>query len=129
MGSNLSFRERTSKDGFILEINENRVVSFKLDKETYEWLENNWKKQGFSSRSQFLRYLINMVLQGKAPLNKNDSENIILMSDSHKTVTFKLNSSLLDKLDRVAFEFGYTSRSDLLRVVLSSLKESYNRNK
>ncbi len=117
MGShNISFRTRREGDGIVLEIDMKKIVSFKVDDELARWVEEAWRDQGFSSRSDFLRHVIKEILDNNKKLSLMPETDFY--RGASKTITFKIDKRTLEKLDMIVEEKGYYNRSDFLRDVL-----------
>ncbi len=121
MVSELSFKARCVGGGFVIEIREKKIVSLKVDKNLYDMIEREWRSRGFSSRSHFLRNLVNDILNDGRfieDLAKVNCEEIFIGSSSSKTLTFKIEKSVLEKLDKLVRKCGLSTRSDFLRIAI-----------
>ncbi|NAY89391.1 MAG: ribbon-helix-helix protein, CopG family [Desulfurococcales archaeon] len=90
----------------------------------FEWIEEVWKASGFSSRSDYLRALVASILEKPYLVHQANGE--ILPIKAEKTITFKLDSNLLQQLDELAVKKGYSTRSDLIRELIFSIMKSNN---
>jgi len=101
-----------------------KIVSLKVSEEMFEWIEEVWKASGFSSRSDYLRALVASILEKPYLVHQANGE--ILPIKVEKTITFKLDSNLLQQLDELAVKKGYSTRSDLIRELIFSIMKSNN---
>jgi len=104
----------------VVEIKEKRTVSVRLDEELAKWLDAAWVGK-YPSRSHFLRRVAELAAEGRLP--RPELARSPAVSPPAKTVTFKADSSLVEKLDEAARSLGFGSRSDLLRYALELVKE------
>jgi len=105
-----------------IEIKTKKVVSLKISEEMFEWIEAVWRAGGFSSRSDYLRALIISLLD--EPDKIKNGNGYLLPIKATKTVTFKLELNILNRLDELAVKKGYTTRSDLLRELIFNLMQN-----
>lgn len=117
---NISFKERRLSNGIQLDIQMKKVVSLKLDEITAEKLNENYIKEGFANRSDYIRYIISKYLEKTCHYDRNIDYNYLLTKKCDITVTFKLEASLLEKIDEMAKKYGFFNRSDFLRYILYS---------
>jgi metal-responsive CopG/Arc/MetJ family transcriptional regulator len=115
----ISFKAKRVDDKIVLEINMKKVVSFKVDEETEKILNIAWRDHGYSSRSDFLRSIIKDIINNGHNLELQPSQQYYITNK--KPITFKLEKSLLDKLDEIIEKKGYYNRSDFLRDVLKQM--------
>jgi metal-responsive CopG/Arc/MetJ family transcriptional regulator len=101
-----------------------KIVSLKVSEEMFEWIEEVWRVSGFSSRSDYLRALVASILEKPYLVHQANGE--ILPIKAEKTITFKLDSNLLQQLDELAVKKGYSTRSDLIRELIFSIMKSNN---
>ncbi len=116
--SEISFKARCLRDGFILEIKEKKVVSVKVDPKMYKWVNNAWRENGFASRSDFLRAIINAAISDEIDKSVFRENGEFWTTPAEKTLTFKLERKVLEKLDEKAREYGYGNRSDFIRSLI-----------
>lgn len=117
----VSFREKKLHDVIQLDIQVKKVVSVKLDKIIAEKLEEISRKEGFSNRSDYIRNLIINYIQNDSmdPPSIKD-KNSVLIRGCETTITFRLDSGLLEKIDELARKKGFSTRSDFLRYIIYS---------
>ncbi|MGC9114516.1 MAG: ribbon-helix-helix domain-containing protein [Fervidicoccaceae archaeon] len=120
MNDSISFRDDGDGNTNIeIVIKTKKVVSLKVSEEMYEWIENVWRTSGFSSRSDYLRALVSFIIEDPSKVEKANGD--LLPIKANRTITFKVDKNILKSLDELIVKKGYTTRSDLLRVVLYSL--------
>lgn len=120
MNDSISFRDDGDGNTNIeIVIKTKKVVSLKVSEEMYEWIENVWRTSGFSSRSDYLRALVSFIIEDPSKVEKANGD--LLPIKANRTITFKVDKNILKSLDELTLKKGYTTRSDLLRVVLYSL--------
>lgn len=114
MTSDISFiADSKSSSRIELIINMRKVVSFKVDKDVKDWIELAWKDNGFSSRSDFIRKILEELIEDPAKLNITN-KGLTPMKNEY-TITFKVDNETLNKLDKLVAKKGYMTRSDFLR--------------
>jgi len=117
----VSFREKKLHDAIQLDIQVKKVVSIKLNRIIAEKLEEISRKEGFSNRSDYIRNLIINYIQNDSmdPPSIKD-KNSVLTRGCETTITFRLDSGLLEKIDELARKKGFSTRSDFLRYIIYS---------
>ncbi|MBE9391728.1 ribbon-helix-helix protein, CopG family [Fervidicoccus fontis] len=111
--------DKKESSRFELIINSVKIVSFRVDENLKKWIESAWKENGFSSRSDYLRNIIEDVVMNTDKYNFKN--NGLLPFKCKYTVTFKIDNSLLEKLDKIVEKKGYYTRSDFLRDLFNYL--------
>ena len=117
----ISFREKRLHDAIQLDIQVKKVVSIKIDRNVAEKLDEKSKNEGFSNRSDYIRNLIINYIQNNSFNNPSSSDKYhVSTRRCETTITFRLDSNLLEKIDELAREKGFTTRSDFLRYIIYS---------
>lgn len=115
---NVSFRERKTSNGIQLDIQVKKVVSLKIDRTIAKKLDDNYIKEGFANRSDYIRFLIMKYLEKPMEPKEKVDYKQLLTKNCDVTVTFKLESAYIEKIDEMAKKCGFFNRSDFLRYVL-----------
>lgn len=120
----ISFKERKLPNAIQLDIQVKRVVSIKIDKEIAEKIDEKTKSEGYLNRSDYIRNLIVNYIQSNSVDESVRGITDILTKKCDTIITFRLDNSLVEKLDELAKQKGFSTRSDLLRYIIYSFIRS-----
>jgi len=112
-----SSKDWRKQDGIHLDIQVKRVVSVKVHERVARLIESKYREAGFANRSDFVRSIISKCLSdGLKPADVRYVPAYASRCDV--TLTFRLDSSVVEKIDEAAKKLGFATRSDFLRYVI-----------